>query len=110
MENIIHKLSLMNDEPSWKNWTLEDIKKLLDIYLIISKNEDHIFKLIYSYHGTDSWEDIFRDYDENYLRDKAIGVEVAINEIEQVTDWTGETGTDESDNNSEDESHDFVIE
>jgi len=53
----------------------------LDIYLIISKKENHIFKLIYGYHGCDSWEDIFRDYDRQYLKDKATGVEIAINEI-----------------------------
>jgi hypothetical protein len=42
--------------------------------------------LIYTYQGCDSWEDNFRDYDRTYLEDKKIGVEIAINEIdEQIT-------------------------
>jgi hypothetical protein len=56
-------------------------KQLLDIYLIISKKETHIFNLIYTYHECDSWEDIFRDYNRNYLEDKAIGVEIAIDGV-----------------------------
>jgi hypothetical protein len=57
----------------------------LNIYLIISKKETHIFKLIYSYHGCDSWEDIFRDCDIKILEDKAVGVEIAIEGItEQI--------------------------
>ena len=40
-----------------------------------------LFDLIYKYHGCDSWEDIFRDYDKVYLKDKVIGVEIAIKEI-----------------------------
>jgi len=32
-----------------------------------------------------SWEDIFRDYDTNYLENKTYGIEIAINEIiEQI--------------------------
>ena len=81
MENIIDKLTKINDSTSWKKWTLEEKKQILDIYLIISKKESHLFDLIYNYHGCDSWEDIFRDYDSKYLEDKTIGVEVAIDEI-----------------------------
>jgi hypothetical protein len=88
MENIIDKLNQIKDEDTkniWNNWTLEEIKNLLNIYFIISKKEAHIFELIYSYHGCDSWEDIFRDYSTSYLEDKATGVEIAINEIiEQI--------------------------
>lgn len=80
-ENIIDKLTKIEDKTSWKNWSLEEKKNLLDIYFIISKKETHIFDLIYNYHGCDSWEDIFRDYDSKYLEDKIIGVEIAINEI-----------------------------
>jgi hypothetical protein len=84
MENIIDKLNKIEDtNQNWENWSLEEKKKLLDMYLIISKNETHIFSLIYSYHGCDSWEDIFRDYDEKYLEDKKTGVEMAINEIDE---------------------------
>ena len=81
MENIIDKLTKIEDNNSWKNWTLEEKKQILDIYFIISKKETHIFDLIYDYHGCDSWEDIFRDYDNRYLEDKTNGVEIAINEI-----------------------------
>ena len=81
MENIIDKLTKIEDKTSWKNWSLEEKKQILDIYFIISKKETHIFDLIYDYHGCDSWEDIFRDYDSNYLEDKTNGVEIAINEI-----------------------------
>ena len=54
---------------------------LVDLYLIISKKEALIFELIYHYHGSDTWEDIFRDYNSKYLEDKKNGVEIAINEI-----------------------------
>jgi hypothetical protein len=86
MENIIEKLNQIDEDENytkstWNNWTLEDKKKLLDIYYIISKKEGHIFELIYRYHGCDSWEDIFRDYNIKYLEDKTIGVEIAIDEI-----------------------------
>ncbi len=82
MENIIEKLKQIEGRKrDWDNWSLEEVKKLLDVYFIISKKEPHIFKLIYSYHECDSWEYIFRDYDTDYLENKADGVEVAINEI-----------------------------
>ena len=88
METIIDKLTKIEDDNSWKNWTLEEKKKLLDIYFIISQKESHIFDLIYYYHGCDSWEDIFRDYDSKYLEDKTIGVEIAINEISEQINST----------------------
>ena len=82
MESIIEKLNQIEDSnTAFNDCTLEEIHKLLYIYLIISKKEGHIFKLIYNYHGCDSWEDIFRDYDKKYLHDKATGVKIAIKEI-----------------------------
>lgn len=81
MANIIEKLK--NDD-SLTHWTLEEKKQLLEIYYIFSRKEDHIFKLIYSYHGCDSWEDIFRDYSVQYLTDKANGVEMAIDTINRI--------------------------
>ena len=87
MDHIIDKLNKIEDEiHHWDEWSLEDKKKLLDIYFIISKKETHIFDLIYKYHGCDSYEDIFRDYSETYLNDKANGVEIAINEIVEQID------------------------
>ena len=79
MDFLIEKLNgVKDDRDAFKDWSLEEIHKLLNIYLIISKKEGQLFKLIYRYHGCDSWEDIFRDYDRRYLRDKADGVEVAL--------------------------------
>ena len=45
MENIIDKLNKIEDNNSLNNWTLEEKKKLLDIYFIISKKEAHIFNI-----------------------------------------------------------------
>ena len=78
MSTILEKLK---KDTTWDHWTLEEKKEILEIYYIISTKESRIFDLIYRYHGCDSWEDIFRDYDVNYLEDKASGVEMAINQI-----------------------------
>ena len=83
MENIIKKLSQLTNENAWDDWTVEEKRQLLDIYFIISKKESHIFDLIFTYHGCDSWEDIFRDYDVQYLEDKADGVKIAIRELRE---------------------------
>lgn len=84
MESIIDKLTKINNNNSWNNWTLEEKKQILQIYLIMSQKENHIFDLIYNYHGCDSWEDIFRDYDSTYLKDKTKGVKIAIDEINKI--------------------------
>jgi hypothetical protein len=86
MELIIEKLNQIKDDNELVNWSLEEKKQLLDIYLIISKKESHIFKLIYSCHGCDSWEHIFRDFDINMLQYKTFGVERAIEEIMEEID------------------------
>lgn len=79
---ILNKFILLKEDKSaWDNWTLEEKKAILELYLIISKKEKFIFKLIWDNHGCDSWEDIFRDYKQNYLDEKASGVEVAIETI-----------------------------
>ena len=79
MENLIEKLKMANSD--WSNWSLEEKKQLLELYLLISKKEHHIFKLIYDNHDCDSWEDIFRDYSMNYLDDKLRGVRVALENL-----------------------------
>ena len=87
MENLIERLDKIKDNKNpFNSWSLDEIKQLLDIYFIISKKETHIFKLIYSYHGCDSWESIFRDYNINYLKSKTNGVEVAIKEVMRQID------------------------
>jgi hypothetical protein len=83
METIIKKLSELTNENAWDDWTVEEKRQLLDMYFIISKKESHIFDLIFTYHGCDSWEDIFRDYDVQYLKDKADGVKIAIRELRE---------------------------
>lgn len=81
---IIENLNkIENIKNAWDNWSLEEIMALLNIYFIISKKEIQIFDIIYKNHGCDTWEDIFRDYDEKYLEDKINGVEIAINEIKR---------------------------
>jgi hypothetical protein len=77
LKNLIN-IKIIKDFDTWSN---EDKIKLLEIYLLISKKEKHIFDLIYRHHGCDSWEDIFRDYDVVYLNDKTTGVEIAIKEL-----------------------------
>jgi len=85
MENIIDKLKkeLIGFLVDLDDLRLEDLKKLLEIYLIISEREAEIFDVIYRFHGCDSWEDIFRDYSNRYLEDKAEGVQIAIEGIQK---------------------------
>jgi hypothetical protein len=86
MESILEKLKNINDNEKnvWKGWSLKEKKQLLEIYHLISKKEGPIYDIIYSYHGCDSWEDIFRDYSRSLLRDKVEGVEVAIEAIDEL--------------------------
>ncbi len=79
--DILAKLSTTSLKSS--TWTLEEHKQLLEMYLLLCKHESSIFKLIYGYHGCDSYEDIFRDYNKQLLKDKADGVQIAIDEINQ---------------------------
>lgn len=82
MDQIINKLKNNLNKNSnkniWKDWNSAEIAKLLEIYLIICKNEENLYQLVYSLHGSDCYEDIFRDYDYRLLEDKAQGVEEAL--------------------------------
>ncbi len=82
MDNIIDKLkNNLNKNSSkniWQDWSPVEIAKLLEIYLLICKNEENLYQLVYSLHGSDSYEDIFRDYDYRLLEDKAQGIEEAL--------------------------------
>lgn len=82
MEELVDKLRNIQSSNQLYNWTQEEQRKLLELYLIISKKESYIFDLVYRYHQCDSWEDIFRDYSCNYLDEKASGVQVAIDNLE----------------------------
>lgn len=82
MESVIEKLSKTEySKKMWDNWSLEEIKTLLEIYHIFVKKECDIFDLIYHHHGCDTYEDIFRDYNERYVEDKEAGVQEAIENI-----------------------------
>lgn len=86
MDNIINKLNdLKNKKVNdiWYDWSLEEKKDLIYLYYIISKNEHHIFNLVYDFHGCDSWKDMFVDFNAIYLTDKANGVKIALNNINQ---------------------------
>ena len=80
MEQILEKLSKVDGKATdaWEDWTNDEKKQLLELYWLLSKKEHQIFKLIYGFHGCDTWEDIFRDFDRQYLHEKAVGVELAI--------------------------------
>lgn len=87
-EKIIEKLQTVQtktekDSNIWRTWNKSELIELLKIYHIFCKKENHIFDLIYSNHGCDSWEDIFRDYDKQYLEDKARGVEIALTSLDE---------------------------
>ena len=92
MENIIEKLSQIEDIEStpFSIWTMEERKQLLELYLLISKKESKIFRLIYNFNGTDCYEDIFRDYDRQYLKDKIDGVQDAIDMINEKSEKEAE--------------------
>jgi len=100
-DDIIEKLSNYNEEEKlketvyirsrykkqnefWNNWSLLEKKKVLELYFLISKKEAYIFDLIYNYHGCDSWEHIFRDYNINKLEEKTNGVEIGLETINRI--------------------------
>jgi hypothetical protein len=44
MEKLIEKLdNIKYSKNAFNSWSIHEIKQLLDIYFIISKNESHIF-------------------------------------------------------------------
>ena len=92
MENIIEKLSQIEDIEStpFRIWTMEERKQLLELYLLISKKESKIFQLIYNFNGSDCYEDIFRDYDIQYLEDKIDGVQDAIDMMNESSEQEAE--------------------
>lgn len=84
---IIKLLHLDNNltKNTWNDWTPEEKKNLLQIYLIFCKNENHIFNLVYNNCDCNSYNNIsiFRDYNTRFLEDKAEGIEIAIENIEK---------------------------
>ncbi len=78
IDKLKNNLDKNSDKNIWQDWSQAEIVKLLEIYLVICKNEENLYQLVYSLHGSDSYEDIFRDYDYKLLEDKAQGVEEAL--------------------------------
>jgi hypothetical protein len=75
---ITNKLDKDSNKNICKDLSPVEIVKLLEIYLVICKNEENLYQLVYSLHGSDSYEDIFRYHDYRLLEDKAQGVEEAL--------------------------------
>lgn len=67
----------------WRDWTVEEKKKLLETYLVISEKEAEIFDLICLCTGSDTWDNIFRDYTSQDLHDKVDGIEYALAKLEE---------------------------
>lgn len=74
---ILEKLRTSN---SWDFWTVAERKAMLEIYCSICKKEANILSLVYSYHNC---EDIYRDFDMRYLKDKINDVNIALQELSQ---------------------------
>lgn len=84
-ESILQKLS--EETPlRWKSWTKEERYTMIKLYYLIAKHEASLHDLVYEYHGCDSWEDIFRDYDDQLLQDKARGIKVALTYFDKYHD------------------------
>lgn len=83
MEKIIEKLEKMDDTTKMNNWSLDEAQQLLQIYYLFTQKENHILDFIYRCHGADTYEDIFRDYDMQYLIDKQMGIKIALEELEE---------------------------
>ena len=80
---LLSKLLYMNQFESnkyeqWNEWSLEEQKHMLQMYLLIVKNEPNLMDLVYGNHECDSYEDIFRDYDTFELREKSRGIQISI--------------------------------
>ena len=81
---LLEKLNVIDDHHmiDWNTWNKDEQIKMLKIYLKIVKREADLYDLIWKNHGCDSWEDIFCDYNQNELSEKAYGVKASINTLE----------------------------
>jgi hypothetical protein len=84
MEKIIEKLEKIVETNPFNEWSLDEKQQLLQLYDVISQKEHHILDLVYEFHGSDCYEDIFRYYDEHLLKEKATGVKIALDEIDEI--------------------------
>lgn len=70
---------LVNIGDFYKNENEQELFTLRK-FLFKVNNEINTSELVYSYHGCDSWEDIFRD-NVPELEEKARGIQIAIDEF-----------------------------
>ena len=71
MKQIIEKLAnLEKSENPFESWTMEDKKKLIELYLLISNNESKIFNFIFQFKNCDCFGNQYLQY----LEDKSEGV------------------------------------
>ena len=62
--------------------TPETTLKILEDEMVRVQNEIEVNELIYSLHGCDSWQDMFKD-NVPELEERCRGIQVAIDEIKQ---------------------------
>jgi hypothetical protein len=95
---LLEKLTITDglNMIDWNTWSKDEQTTLLKIYLKIVKREADIYDLIWKNHECDSWEHLFRDYNENELIDKASGVENAIKTLENGFDYDTDDESDDS--------------
>ena len=74
-------INLLQKIGSDSKLTIQEKKDILELYYIMTKNEARLNDLVYNYHECDSWEDIFRDYNEYIIDEKAEGIKMAIENI-----------------------------
>jgi hypothetical protein len=74
---ILTKLHYL-EQKDFTTWSESDKKSILDIYLLISKNESKLLDLVYSYHDDDSYQYICRDYDSHAIKLKVNSIEIAL--------------------------------
>jgi hypothetical protein len=84
MDALLGKLQNAREKSiNWSNWTPEEQLSLLKLYSVFVKRESDLYQLIYSSHGCDTFEGIFRDYDEVDLRDKLVGINITTKIMKQ---------------------------
>jgi hypothetical protein len=88
MDELLGKLQNAREESiDWSNWTPEEQLGLLKLYSVFVARESDMYNLIYSSHGCDTFEGIFRDYDEVDLQDKLRGLNITMKNMkEKITE------------------------
>lgn len=72
METIIKKLSSTeNSKKMWDNWSLKDIRQLLEVYLIFVRKEQRILDLV----CMNREDDAFQECDDRFFHEKIVSIE-----------------------------------